>query len=119
MYDWYGYGYDWYGYDWYGLDYPALDYPPWKFSLKKNIKKNSLKMGVSVAVTMDTGIGMFISAQTPIFTAVYQLSGWIKAWFILFDYPVYRIAGYFRGVYISRISRKHSQSSKIKILKVN
>ncbi len=30
---------------------------------------------------------------------------------------MYRIAGYFRGVYISRISRKHSQSSKIKILK--
>ncbi len=29
----------------------------------------------------------------------------------------YRIAGYFRGVYILRISRKHSQSSKIKILK--
>ncbi len=29
----------------------------------------------------------------------------------------YRIAGYFRGVYISRISRKHSQSSKIKIVK--
>ncbi len=32
---------------------------------------------------------------------------------------IYRIAGYFRGVYISRISRKHSQSSKIKILKDN
>ncbi len=31
----------------------------------------------------------------------------------------YRIVGYFRGVYISRISRKHSQSSKIKILKDN
>ncbi len=29
----------------------------------------------------------------------------------------YRIAGYFRGVYISRISRKQSQSSKIKIVK--
>ncbi len=29
----------------------------------------------------------------------------------------YRIAGYFRGVYILRISRKHSQSSKIKIVK--
>ncbi len=31
----------------------------------------------------------------------------------------YCIAGYFRGIYISRISRKHSQSSKIKILKDN
>ena len=29
----------------------------------------------------------------------------------------YRIAGYFRGIYISRISRKHSPSMKIKILK--
>ncbi len=29
----------------------------------------------------------------------------------------YRIAGYFRGVYISRISRKQNQSSKIKIVK--
>ncbi len=29
-------------------------------------------------------------AQTPTFTAVYQLSGWIKAWFILFDYSVIR-----------------------------
>ncbi len=27
-------------------------------------------------------------AQMPTFTAVYQLSGWIKAWFILFDYLV-------------------------------
>ncbi len=31
---------------------------------------------------------------------------------------VYRTAGYFRGVYISRISREHSQSSKIKIVNV-
>ena len=31
-------------------------------------------------------------------------------------YMYYRIAGYFRGVYISRISQEHSQSSKIKIL---
>ena len=29
----------------------------------------------------------------------------------------YRIAGYFRGIYISRISRKHSPSMKINILK--
>ncbi len=32
-------------------------------------------------------------AQTPTFTAVYQLSGWIKAWFILFDYPDYSVIG--------------------------
>ncbi len=31
---------------------------------------------------------------------------------------MYRIAGYFRGVYISRISREHNQFSKIKILTV-
>ncbi len=30
-------------------------------------------------------------ARTPTFTAVYQLSGWIKAWFILFDYPGYSV----------------------------
>ncbi len=30
----------------------------------------------------------------------------------------YRIAGYLRGVYISRISREHSQSSKRKIIYV-
>ena len=30
----------------------------------------------------------------------------------------YHIAGYFRGIYISRISRKHSSSMKIKILKI-
>ncbi len=28
----------------------------------------------------------------------------------------YRIAGYFRGVHISRILREHSQSAKIKIV---
>ncbi len=33
------------------------------------------------------------------------------------EHARYRIAGYFRGVYISRISRKHSQSLKIKIVK--
>ncbi len=45
-----------------------LDYPTW------------LKMGMSTAVTMDTGISAH--AQTPTCIAVNQLSGWIKAWFI-------------------------------------
>ncbi len=44
-------------------------------------------MGVSAAVTMDTGMFIF----SPTFTAVYQLSGWIKVWFIL--YPVIQLSG--------------------------
>ncbi len=51
-----------------------LDYPAWQF-LKNNY--SNIKMGVSAAVTMNTG--MTAHAQTPTFTAVYQLSGWIKA----------------------------------------
>ncbi len=46
-------------------------------------------MGVSAAVTMDTGMFIFCACANAQFTAVYQLSGWIKVWFILFDYPVY------------------------------
>ncbi len=38
-----------------------------------------------------------------------------KMWFL--KVSLYCIAGYFRGVYILRILREHSQSSKIKILK--
>ncbi len=48
-------------------------------------------MGVSAAVTMDTGCSSSAHAQPPTFTGVYQLSGWIKAWFILFDYPDYSV----------------------------
>ncbi len=41
-------------------------------------------------------------AQTPTFTAVYQLSGWIKAWFILFDYPDYSVIQHGSGTKVSR-----------------
>ncbi len=43
-------------------------------------------MGVSAAVTMIQECSSSAHAQTPTFTAVYQLSGWIKVWFILFSY---------------------------------
>ena len=59
------------------LDYTALDYPAWHFSLKKKACQQLLPW------TQDC------SSQTPTFTAVYQLSAWIKAWFILIDYPAW------------------------------
>ncbi len=40
-------------------------------------------MGVSAAVTMDTGMFIFCACAEAHITAVYQLSGWIKAWFII------------------------------------
>ncbi len=60
-------------------------------------------MGVSAAVTMDTGMFSPSSAHapTPTFTAVYQLSGWIKAWFILFDYPDYSVIRQGSGTKVS------------------
>ncbi len=42
-------------------------------------------MGVSAAVTMDTGMFIFCACAEAHITAVYQLSGWIKAWFILYS----------------------------------
>ncbi len=42
-------------------------------------------------------------AQTPTFTAVYQLSGWIKAWFILFDYLECSVIRHGSGVRIIEV----------------
>ncbi len=39
-------------------------------------------MGVSAAVTMDTGMFIFCACAYAHIHCVYQLSGWIKAWFI-------------------------------------
>ncbi len=60
-----------------------LDYPAWKFSKKK---KNSLKMGVSAAVPWTQNVHLLRMRRRP----HSLISGWIKAWFILFDYPVIR-----------------------------
>ena len=51
-------------------------------------------MGVSAAVTMDTGnVHLSSSAHAQTSTLCFGRgsvdSGWIKAWFILFDYPDY------------------------------
>ncbi len=53
----------------------------------------SLKMGVSAAVTWTQECLSSAHAKTPTFTAVHQLSGWIKAWFILFDIRYIQLSG--------------------------
>ena len=51
---------------------------------------NSLKMGVSAAVTMDTGMFIFCAcADAHIHCCLSIKLGWSRCtWFILFDYPV-------------------------------
>ena len=46
-------------------------------------------MGVLATVTMDTEMFIFCACADATFTAVYQLCGWIKAWFILFSYSAW------------------------------
>ena len=53
-------------------------------------------MGMSAAVTMDTGMFVFMRRRPH-----YQLSGWIKAWFILFDYPDYSVIRQGSGTKVS------------------
>ena len=50
-------------------------------------KKVSLKMGVSAAVTMDTGF--CACADATLIHCCLSIKWVDKAWFILFDYPVY------------------------------
>ncbi len=58
-------------------------------------------MGVSADVTMDTGMFVFCACAEAHITAVYQLSGWVKAWFILFDYPDYSVIRHGSGTKVS------------------
>ncbi len=59
-----------------------LDYPAWQFSKKISACQQLLPWTQECLSSAH--------AQTPTFTAVYQLSGWIKAWFILLVYSVIR-----------------------------
>ncbi len=64
---------------------PPLSGPPLSgTSIIRHLNSLKKKMGVSAAVTVDQECSSSADehAQTPTFTAVYQLSGWIKAWFI-------------------------------------
>ncbi len=62
-----------------------LNYLAWQFSKKKVFQKWACQQLLPWTQECSSSA----HAQTPTFTAVYQLSGWIKAWFILFGYPAW------------------------------